>query len=434
MGIKAILLPTIILCGFVVKAQDAVVDSGFVEELQDSEMRENPMFEGVDSSVVSVAYDDYPFLNPQANRISLNGADWSALINKFAASEEHVVNIVHIGDSHIQADMSTSVVRRLLQEDFGSEGRGLIVPLRLAGTNEPSDYAIRTDAKVKSEKLLRYPWDGRMGFTGVCLTPEAKTFSVTVSAKEPFERIRVFYSGDPLNVESVDYRDDNLVFATSENGSALEIGLPFPCEEITIELSTLGAVSIYGLELSGDIIGVAYHAIGINGATCESYNRVDDFGAQISVLDPDLIIISLGTNEAFGRFDQTEFKAQLGRLVNGLKSENPSASLLLVTPAECQRRIRRGRKRRSVSYTVNKNIASVSEAIRSFGEANSIAVYDWLEAAGGEGASSHWLKASLLSRDRVHCSRLGYELSGKMLYDALISILNSEKIVTNDID
>src|SRR5688500_6243657 len=40
------------------------------------------------------------------------------------------VNIVHIGDSHIQADFLTSPVRRNFQRQFGNAGRGLIVPGR----------------------------------------------------------------------------------------------------------------------------------------------------------------------------------------------------------------------------------------------------------------------------------------------------------------
>src|SRR4051812_38709684 len=50
------------------------------------------------------------------------------------------ISIIHIGDSHIQADYMTDVVRKHLQHDFGNAGRGLIVPCRVAGTNEPSNF------------------------------------------------------------------------------------------------------------------------------------------------------------------------------------------------------------------------------------------------------------------------------------------------------
>lgn len=418
-------------CCFGVCHAQAAAEEEVVEEIADEELRENPVFEAGTSDGeddMNAFYERYAFLNKEANRITLNGADWTELKNVFAESEERAINIVHIGDSHIQADMSTSMVRRLLQNDFGAEGRGLIVPLKLAGTNEPTDYAIRTDASFTCERLLRYPWNGRMGFTGISLTPESKTFSVTVSAHEPFERIRVFYGGDALYVDGVEYQESSLVYAVSDFSTNLEIGLPFPCEEVTIHMSTLGSVDIYGMELCGDIIGVAYHAIGINGATCESYNRIDDFGSQIAMLSPDLIIVSLGTNEAFGRLNSAEFVGQVDRLVKELQRGNPEASLLLVTPAECQRRIRRGRRRKA-SYSVNNNIAPIARLIREYGASHNIAVYDWYNAAGGQGASDAWLKAGLLSRDRVHCTVSGYELSGRMLYEAITNMIKPD--ITN---
>lgn len=423
------LMIAVLCCSFCVCHAQDETDAEVVEEIADEELRENPVFESdtADNGNEDMRslYERYGFLNKDANCINLNGADWSELKNVFAESEERAINIVHIGDSHIQADMSTSMVRRLLQNDFGAEGRGLIVPLKLAGTNEPTDYAIRTDAGFSCDRLLRYPWNGRMGFTGISLTPESKTFSVTVSAKEPFERIRVFYGGDALNVDGVEYQESSLVYAVSDYPSNIEIGLPFPCEEVTIAMSTLGSVDIYGMELCEDIIGVAYHAIGINGATCESYNRIDDFGSQIAMLSPDLIIVSLGTNEAFGRLNSTEFVGQVDRLVNELQRGNPEAAIMFVTPAECQRRVKRGR-RRSASYTVNTNIAPISRLIREYGATHNIAVYDWYNAAGGHGASDHWLKAGLLSRDRVHCTLSGYELAGHMLYEAITNIIKPE--------
>ena len=399
------------------------------EETDDKIIRENPEIETgnfLDDELTTVTLSEYPFLNTDENVVSLNGADWTNLSLALADTEDKVLRIVHIGDSHIQADMGTGYTRRMMQHRFGSAGRGLVVPLKLAGTNEPRDYIISSTSSFDCEKLLANPWTLPMGFTGVSVSPKEKEFDFTLSTHEAFERIYIYYTGSVLNVMSVEYDGKSLVYAVNDEIGCVCVGLPFPCEEVTVKLSAFGDIAIHGMELVSDMIGVAYHAIGINGATYSCYNRIADFGRAIAMLEPQLIIVSLGTNEAFGRLDSNEFVRQVDTLVSELRTNNPEACLLLTTPAECQRRIR---QRRKASYSVNQNVAEVRNLIMDYGSANGIPVYDWYAAAGGAGSSDKWINAGLFSHDRIHCSVNGYEVAGQMFYDALMNTL-----VLNDIE
>src|SRR5258706_14462313 len=65
--------------------------------------------------------------------------------------EKRQINIVHIGDSHIQADFLTNTVRVLFQKEFGNAGRGLVFPGRIGRTNEPMNI-------FSSSKS---PWDAK---------------------------------------------------------------------------------------------------------------------------------------------------------------------------------------------------------------------------------------------------------------------------------
>src|SRR5574337_34106 len=92
----------------------------------------------------------YPFINSSINNIS-RGKELDSFFKKLfslktegkARPDDTVgrgtVSIVHIGDSHIQADYFTSVVRNSLQQFFGDAGRGLVFPYQLAQSNAPPD-------------------------------------------------------------------------------------------------------------------------------------------------------------------------------------------------------------------------------------------------------------------------------------------------------
>lgn len=188
-----------------------------------------------------------------------------------------------------------------------------------------------------------------------------------------------------------------------------------------------------------------YHAIGNNGATYDSYNRIGSVGLGINPLQPDLVIISLGTNEAFGRADYSGFKRSVNQLVSNIRLANPDALLLLTTPMECHKSVtskkkvrvrnkrRKGRKatyrtvtKTTRSYAVNRNIAPLRQAILDYGKANGIAVYDWYEVAGGDGASASWISSDLFAKDRVHHTQKGYNLEGRLLYDAIMDALRQQ--------
>ena len=136
-----------------------------------SELRLNPEIEQESDESTY----DYGFLDMEANKICMNGADWSALRERYAGSCDtgEVFSVVYLGDSHVQADFGGAVLRRRLSEVPGSAGRGIVIPFKLAGTNEPNDYSVRMQPRYLSAKLMKQPWEVEMPFTGIGLKPLA---------------------------------------------------------------------------------------------------------------------------------------------------------------------------------------------------------------------------------------------------------------------
>ena len=363
---------------------------------QDVELRVNPELGNEETQAMTPELKKYPFLKAEACRIKLNGADWTPLRAAFACADSQAVRVLHIGDSHIQAEGGTGRTRKRLQEHYGNAGRGLAAPMRLAGTNGASDYALRSTTDMKSARLLKTPWAVTPGPTGVGVQPASgERYEISVSCGDAFNRLRVFTAGASPEIESV--QPDVLAGCVAIAEGVTELQLTQA--ETAVTLTLKGGAPLAGIELLRGTGGVEYS----------------------------LIIISLGTNEAFGRTCTEEMKAQLHTLVSSLREHNPEATLLLTTPQECYRRryVRRGkRRRRTRVYAVNPKIEQMRSAINAYGEEHNIAVFDWYEAAGGAGSGAKWLNNRLMNTDRVHLTWDGYHLMGDMLADALLNELS----------
>lgn len=382
------------------------------------------------------------FIKTSANHIILNGSDWTPIRRALGSiTSATPVSIVHIGDSHVQADISTSITRSLLQYDYGDAGRGLVCPLKMSGTNEPSDYTFRSRGSWNPAKLMSSSWHHTMGFTGTSIHPVTSSSNLIISTGasddyNPFTSLTLFHNGKlivkdvtgddgtPLGVRTIPSRDYTQILLTS------------PQTSVSISFASAGDLTVYGASLSGDRPGVFYHTIGNNGAAYETYNRIGNVGVGIAPLQPNLVIISLGTNEAFGKFNSASFVASIDRLVKNIRTANPDALIMLTTPMECHRstttsrrvKVRRNGKLRTVtrtstSYAVNANIAPVRTAILDYARRNSLPVWDWYEVAGGRGASTVWIKNNLFAKDRVHHTQRAYRIEGRLLYEALAETL-----------
>lgn len=398
---------------FIAVAVVRMCGQNLFEDLNDEFIRLNPEFGQSDND-----FDidrKFPFIDYDNNYIEMNGDTWTMLTQKlFQSKMSSDFTIVHIGDSHIQADGNTGTTRKLFQQEYGDAGRGLVIPFKLAGTNEPRDYAITSPARFRKAVLLRRPWAVDMGFTGIALHPESDNFSFNVSSQSPCGYFTVLGKGD-FNVTSVTSGEENIPFQTEKTKNGVQVSLQKDCKEFTVSLTGDDA-DIYGFDLRNDNNGVIYHAIGNNGATFASYNGIPDFGESIAALSPDLVIISLGTNEAFGNINATGFTNNIASLVKKIRQASPGVKILLVTPSECQKSVSNGRSR---SYQINRNVAEIRNLIMAYGRKNHIPVYDFYTVAGGEGASNHWLDEKLLSSDRIHRTWAGYQLDGILTHQAL---------------
>jgi lysophospholipase L1-like esterase len=374
----------------------------------------------------------YPFLNTTANHIENAQIGMQRFYQRLmelplrpASLPGAQVSVVHIGDSHLQADEFSGRTRRELQRTYGNAGRGLAFPFRVAKTGGSPTFRTATVAgQWRARRVLAAP-DSTLpiGLSGISLaTADAEAaFALRIPAMHlpdyRFTRLTLLrqpgLQGFDWQVRTAQGRLlGQLPGTAASNAPALLLDSLRDFVELrTVRTSPqqTGAV-LYGLLLDNGQSGLFYHAIGVNGAAVRHYNRAPLFFEQLPVLQPDLLIISLGTNDAYeSGFNPVAFRQQLDTLVSRLRQGSPRADVLLTAPADSYR-ARRYR---------NPDLARLRTVLRAYCQEHDLAYWDFAAVQGGYGSMQAWQAHGLAQSDLVHFTTKGYNLQGLLLYLAL---------------
>ena len=85
----------------------------------------------------TISYSILPnFLDTTSNYIEwFQRKSMANFFSKLSKSNNEKVTILHIGDSHIQTDISSGTARTELQKIFGYGGRGIVFPYAIGNTH-----------------------------------------------------------------------------------------------------------------------------------------------------------------------------------------------------------------------------------------------------------------------------------------------------------
>jgi len=385
-----------------------------------------------DAQGINFTHDTYG-LEVEADNVIQNAAHLDAFFEALYQQQQlndRQISIVHIGDSHIQADYMTSIVRRNFHRHFGNAGRGLIVPLRVARTNEPANFKTTSNVSWTSKRCVFPEQPLAIGIGGVTIETTDPEASLAIHMNDlwldySFNSLTLFFEED---VKSFGFLIRNTAGKTlgeilprqdSTQGSA---SINWDGNVTSVEIQCLRKnddelrAALHGILLKNSNNGILYHSIGVNGAKFRHYNEAKFFARQTAALDPALFIISLGTNESIDYpYVDRIFSEQIDRLVSDLRKNNPAAAFILVTPQDAYRR----------KNQPNPGIAHVRQKIIEYAVVNGLAFYDLYRATGGENSASAWTANALLSKDGIHLTKEGYEYQGNLFYHALIKSFNS---------
>lgn len=333
------------------------------------------------------------------------------------------VNIVHIGDSHIQADFLSGMFRKKIQSFFlGSiSGRGFVFPYKVAKTNNPLNYKVKSKGDWESCRNVEKELKCKLGLSGIAVITNDSLAQIKVNINDKtmpgydFDRLMVYHdmeddcftpkilSPKPKNI-STNKKLGYTLFEFNKSESSIEMSLEK-------NNSKQQRFALHGFNFDSNDAGITYHTIGVNGAQFESYLKCEYFRPHLSSLNPDWVIVSLGTNDVYTDvFDTTLFKQNVDKIIISIKKAAPNSAILLTTPGD--HRIKK-------TY-INDYTQIASSIIKNKAKEYKISYWDFNSIMGGKGSIDAWHATGMAHTDYLHYTRLGYEYQSQLLFNAFL--------------
>ncbi len=370
--------------------------------------------------------NQYNFIRTDLNEMHYPGkrkyADlFNAKLEKLVKSGKGRVNVVHIGGSHIQAGSYSGQMRSRLQQLNGemNAGWGYMFPYRISRTNSPFGYYIRYNGRWTSFRNVERRKSGTLGVGGMSATTSSPKAELTVLLEEEnaldyrFNTFRIYYLNKGGNY-SVSVDSALLVSSTKTNGYIDFVLNEFVDSlKITVKkkYDSKGSFSLLGITTESAPNGIMYHSIGVNGAHVPAFLRCQLFQEQLAELKPDLVILGLGINDAYGRrFSQSKFENNYGQLIAKIRKAAPNTALVFTTNND------------SYLYRryVNENGVKVKDSMFKMAKKYDAGVWDMYSVMGGLNSIVLWQKNKLAQSDKIHFTREGYLMIADLFFNALV--------------
>ncbi len=342
-------------------------------------------------------------------------------LEKMMQTGEGRINIVQIGGSHIQAGTFSGEIRTRLQQLNGemNAGWGFMFPYRIARTNSPFGYYIRYNGRWQSCRNIERRKTSNLGVGGISATTSAPKAELTILLEDEnqldysFNKLRIYYENRGVNYTvSV---DSSLLKKSTKTKDYYEFELNTHVDSLLITIqkkrNTSGSFTLFGITTESAPNGILYHSIGVNGAHIPAFLRCQLFEKQLALLKPDLVILGLGINDAYGRrFSTEKFENYYAELIARIRRAAPETAIIFTTNND------------SYLYRryVNKNGIKVEKSMFKLAAKYHTGVWDMFEVMGGLNSIVLWEKNRLARHDKIHFTREGYLTLGDLFFNALM--------------
>ena len=346
-------------------------------------------------------------------RFNLPGADltwFDDLFKAFEHCDEERVRVMHYGDSQIEGDRITGVIREELQDTFGGIGPGIIPVIETVGSINigQSSTAELTRALAFGPAEVRGKNSNYGPMAQVAYLDTTITVSVWPRTKErkhchQFTRVTVLADniGSKLYVTC---KGDRRVVEPTKEMQRITFHFDEPVERVSLSMS--GYANLYGILLDGDN-GICVDNIPMRGCSGTMFTAINrrqlaDFYTNENVR---LILLEYGGNSV--PYLNTEksihtYASSIDRQIRYLSELAPKARILLIGPSDMSTRIKG-------SWQTYPMLPAIIDSLRTTANRAGAAYWDMYQVMGGHNSMAQWCEQNppLAGSDHIHFTRLG---------------------------
>lgn len=371
----------------------------------------------------------YPFMHEEFNCIQFySRSAMQQFYNAWINTANKKMAVVHLGDSHLQADIFPGQARKGLQQIHGDGGRGTMFPYSTAKTYSSIEYKSSHTGVWTYGKSFILPSKLPLGVIGMtCRTEDPKaSFTLNFVQPEPDARtvLKIFVKKSSRSFDLVVDAGAQLIPVVIDSlpGDTLpyvEVKVPPLGKQLTVRVVKKNAsekeFECYGMHLETETDrGVVFNNCGVGASRYQSPLYEVLFSQQLPVLKPDLVIVDFGTNDyLYDDSIKPALREEIVQVVRKIRAATPNASILLTSTMD-------------MYYRYNHVVAGeqFSDVIHSIAKAENCGVYDWYWIAGGWKAMQKFDSTGLGQPDRIHLTMKGYRLKGDLLVSAMQRTIN----------
>ena len=342
-----------------------------------------------------------------------------------ARASGRTIRVMHYGDSQIELDRMSSVLRQRLQELFGGSGPGMIPPVQ----NVPSisisqqawnltPYTVYGDSTTLRAAHRRYGvmthFASVRGHASVSFTRTSS--SLAMDLVKQFSEVSVLLRPDTTGVVVTLAADDGpeRSDSLSYDGKVQRVTWKLPAfvRRGTVRFS--GSADVYALLLDGGP-GVAVDNVPLRGCSGTIFTGVEreSMRQAFELLDTRLILLQFGGNRmpSVKRPGSiSTYMKEISRQIAYFRLVAPEAALLFIGPSDMSRSY----DGRMATW---EGLPALNDSLRATALRNGVAYWDMFRVMGGEGSMVQYVQHEppLAGTDYIHFTHAGAQQIGGAL-------------------